>query len=187
MLSKCNRVLVAAAVAAMLAACGGGDGGSDITVGGGGSGGTDGTVQPAAAAADKYVGTWQMACQADGNGGSENETLVVTKVSDTSVKADFDLRTFNNATCSGGAASTEAATATVTIDGQTTLTYNGAATTFDKLSLSNASAGGNALPNFKWTGAVVNGKLVIDFEDNNNESTTTYPANPNEGSSVYSK
>lgn len=185
MLSKFNRVLMAAAVAVVLSACGGGDGGSDLTVGGGS---TDGTSQPgtAAPAADKYVGTWQMPCQSY-NGGYEAETLVITKVSDTSVKADFDLRSYTNSTCSGTAASTEKATGTVTIDGQTSLTYNGAATTFDKLTLTNATVDGSALPNFKWTGAVVNGKLVIDFEDNNSESTTTYPSNPNEGQSVYNK
>lgn len=181
MLSKWNRVLVAGAVSALLAACGGGGGSSDATAGGGG-----GSVTPTAAAADKYVGTWATSCLVDGSE-SESETVVITKVSDTSFKADFEIRGYANATCTGTPALVERPTGTVTIDGQTTLTYGGSATTFDQLTLTNASFGGTALPNFKWTGAVVNGKLVIDFEDNDNESTSAYPTNPNEGEGVYSK
>ena len=179
MFSKWNRVLVATAVVALVSACGGGGGGDGDSSGGTTDGGSV-TPAPTAAAADKYVGTWTMSCASFG-AESESETLTISKASDTVLNVEFVLRTYAGSGCTGTPA-IENVKGTVSIDSQTTLSYGGQSRTFDQLTL---SAGG--YPGYKWTGAVVNNALVIDFEDNDNESTTAYPTNPNEGESVYSK
>jgi hypothetical protein len=149
----------------LLAACGGGD------------------DAPAPDAADKYVGTWVMSCAATGANSSESETVVVAKSTPTTVSATLTMSTFANATCSG-AGTPSVNTAAVTIDGQTTVTYNGAPQQVDQLT---AVVTGPDAGTYKWLGTVVGNELVIDFEDDGTPSATTYPSDTSEGLVAYVK
>lgn len=173
-----RKIMLSLAAAAVLSACGGGNGGDDAA-------GDDGAGDPpAAGAADKYVGTWLMSCNSYGTTTeSETETITVTKTSDTQLEVAFVLSAYPNATCSGPA-TVENFQGTVTIDGQTTASYQGQPEAFDQLTATVATEG-----TFRWLGTVrSNGQqMVIDFEDNDIDSSTVYPTDPNEGQSVYTK
>jgi hypothetical protein len=150
----------------LLAACGGG-----------------GDAPAAADAADKYVGTWVMSCNATGANSSETETVVITKSTATTVTATLTLTAFANGTCAG--AGTESVnTAAVTIDGQTSVTYNGGPQQVDQLT---AVVTGPDAGTYKWLGTVVGNQLVIDFEDNHTPSATTYPSDTSDGLTAYVK
>jgi hypothetical protein len=180
-LKQWTKLLVSLAATAALAACGGG-GGDDDSSGGAGGGGA-GAGGGAAVAADKYVGTWVMGCISYDPGESEKETAVVTKTADNRLAVQFALTSYTNETCAG-AGTLENFTGQVVIDAQTTATYGGNSEPFDQVTATIVNEG-----TFKWLTTVrANGtQLVIDFEDNGNESSTVYPTNPNEGQSVYTK
>jgi hypothetical protein len=173
-----SRLAIVGLCAAALFGCGGGGGD-----GGAGAGGQQLTA--ATDAADKYVGSWLLACEPIGGGQAEKELAEVKKTAADKLAVTLTLSTYNNTTCAGAAASAETNAGTVTIDGQSTATYSGAAQTLDKLSV--AIAWGPGAGTYKWTGAVLSNQLLIDFEDNGVSSSTNYPSNPNEGQSLYAK
>jgi hypothetical protein len=173
MKSKWKQVLAAAAVSVLVTACGGGGGGS----------GDDASPLPTAEGADKYVGTWVMSCSQSGVAESEAETLTLSKTSATQLNVTVDFKTYTASTNCTGVSVPEHYTGTVTLDGPTTATYQGQATAFDKMTANITDVG-----SLKWIGTVLSdGKMVIDFEDNGADSSTTYPSNPNEGQTVYTK
>jgi hypothetical protein len=70
------------------------------------------------------------------------------------------------------------------VDGQTTLTRDGQSQVFDQVTVAVTGEG-----TVKCLMTVLpNGRLLIDFDDNNGSSSSTaYPSNPNDGTSMYVK
>lgn len=105
------RYLLIAAGSALLVACGGGgDAGT--------AGGTTASTT-SSSSVDKYVGTWLL-CEAEG-AGSESESLVITKNSDTAFGFVFTLRAHAGTSCAGEGTTTEQGSGTGTLVGTKTI------------------------------------------------------------------
>lgn len=185
-----TRLLAVTLLASALVACGGGsDDDEAATAAPGGTTTPDGGTPPAgtpatADATDKYVGTWLLGCRAGPTAGTfETERVMITKASATQLNVSFTLNTFNNAAC-GGTPSADPASGTATIDGQTTGTRNGQTTALDRITAQFPNQGP-----VRWVATVLsNGRLLIDFDDNNaGSSATVYPTNLNDGTDEYVK
>ena len=173
MKSKWKNALVATAVSMLLTACGGGGGGGDGAA-----------PLPSPEAANKYVGTWVMACATNG-ADSEKETISLTKTGANALSFTFERTRFVASTnCSSGAQAPVTSSGSVTLDGQTPETYQGNTVTFDRVT---ATINGVGAPTIeKWAAAVLpSGRLLIDFDDT--PATSGYPTNPTDGSTEYSK
>lgn len=173
MKSSWKQALAAAAVSVLAAACGGGgDGGGDSA-----------TPLPSAAAANKYVGTWVMACTPSGLN-SDGESITFRQASDNELTLTWNFQTFTGNTNCTGTPVNDTVTGTVTLDGQTTATHQGQARTFDRMT----ATVDNPSVTLKWIGTILpDGAMMIDFKDNGAESSTVYPTNPDEGETVYTK
>ena len=136
----------------------------------------------ASPAADKYQGTWFMACQ-PADGAFQTETVTLSKGSATRLTGQFVIRTYGDAACAGAATGTESLPLAVTIDAQTTATRAGLPLAFDQVTSVVTGAG-----TFKWLmGVLPDDRMLIDFGDGGPSSSTVYPADPNEGESTYLK
>jgi hypothetical protein len=202
-----TRLMGASVVlAALLAGCGGGSdspattAGGTTSTGGTSTGGTStggtstggtSTGGTSTNAAAKYSGVWSSDCEGPFNDGPgtpqfyERDIITITPTSATAASFSGSIKFYTNASCTTpNGDPDESYTGTATIAGQATLSYAGSSQTFDNLDVTVPGE-----PPLKWTGTVLsNGRLVIDFEDGgNNGVSSTYPVDPNEGSTDYAK
>lgn len=183
------RTVAAIVAVTLVTACGGGDDETDTppqqTQPGTNPGTPTQQPQPGpTAATEKYVGVWRTPCMQSRSGQSESEVLTIGKVSATQLTYDFVTTEYATTDCTGNSVAVDQPPReTAAIDGQAQRTYQGTAREFDLLSV--ATGGGTVT---KQTSTVLpDGRLVIDFDDNEQSSSTNYPSNPNEGQTVYTK
>jgi hypothetical protein len=130
-------------------------------------------------AADKYAGTWNMACS-----GSETETFTLTKTDATHLTGQVVQKSYGNPSCTGAPTSTQTFNATISIDGQVTVMKSGLPVSLDQVT-ANVDSGIGII---KWMATVLpNGQLFVDFDDAGVSSSTAYPSDQTEGYNTYDK
>lgn len=178
------KALGALFAAVLVAGCGGGDDPTAEAAAPAQAGAPAPAPAPAThAPADKYPGHWVLSCSQSG-AVFESESVTIARASDTELTGQIVLRTYNSAGCTGTPAKTETSVVAARIDGQTTLARGGQPQVFDQVTVAVTGEG-----TVKWLMTVLSdGRMLIDFDDNNaSSSSTVYPANPNDGTSIYVK
>jgi hypothetical protein len=114
------RPFAGALLLAVLAACGGGDDDDGGTGAGAGAGtGTTSSQTTLSTGVEVYVGRWAV-CVTE-NGGSSQELLEISRVTDTTAVFQFTDRRFGTADCTGTVLGTESGSGTVALVGKKTV------------------------------------------------------------------